>query len=91
MLMQNIVVLKHVAQILNEPVYIFGDDIKDYFNHFVNAPEESWKLNTIFLDDHDLEAEGDFKDARGNQINFVHEKRMGFGLHPNSNIAIAET
>ena len=38
--------LKHAAYLMGEPIYVFGDDAKDYFNHVVNAAEELWKMNT---------------------------------------------
>lgn len=70
---------------MSEPVYVFGDDAKDYFNHLVNAPEEEYKI-TIFLDAGDLLEEAVYVQDKGS-ITFISQRRMGFGLHPNSIIA----
>lgn len=78
--------MKRAAFVMHEPVYLFGDDVKDYFNHFVHAAEVLHLMNTIFLDDGDMEEEALFTQPEGSIV-FVHEKRMGFGLHPNSIIA----
>ena len=43
------------------------------------------KMNTIFLDSGDVE-DTTFSSPDGSLV-FVHEKRMGFGIHPNSMIA----
>lgn len=32
---RSLVVLQHAGYLMGEPVYVFGDDIKDYFNHFM--------------------------------------------------------
>ena len=73
MLMRDLVVLRRAARVLGEPLYLFGDDIKDYFMHVVNAQEELWKNNLLWIE--------------GDELVFVNEKRMGFGLHPNAGIA----
>ena len=44
-----VVVLRRAARLMGEPLYIFGDDVKDYFNHLENAPEELWKSVITFL------------------------------------------
>ncbi|MGA1354950.1 MAG: hypothetical protein ACO32I_09285, partial [Candidatus Limnocylindrus sp.] len=84
--MKSLLVLKRVGFLLKEPVYLFGDDVKDYFNHFVNAAEVLHHMNTVFLESDDLHAQTQSNHEAGALI-FVHEKRMGFGLHPNSVIA----
>ena len=56
--MRYLLVLRRVAHLLGEPLYIFGDDVKDFFNHFVHAPEVANHMNTIFLED--SEVDGDF-------------------------------
>ncbi|MGA1354809.1 MAG: hypothetical protein ACO32I_08575, partial [Candidatus Limnocylindrus sp.] len=43
-------------------------------------------MNTVFLETDDLRAQPHFTHEAGALV-FVHEKRMGFGLHPNSVIA----
>ena len=85
--MRILTVLKNAAHRMGESIYIFGDDVKDYFNHLVNAAEERWKINTIFLDGGAHLDEATFAAHDGSTLAFVHERRMGFGLHPNSNIA----
>ena len=85
--MKAMTVLKHLAHLIGEAVYIFGDDAKDYFNHLVNAGEELWKLNTIFLDGGQHLEASMYMARDGSKIAFIQERRMGFGLHPNSNIA----
>ena len=70
-----------------EPVYIFGDDLADYFMQLAHSPEETRKCNLVFI------AEGRdlpgalVRDAAGNSLEFTAEYRMGFGLAPNSKIA----
>ena len=34
---------------LGEPVYVIGDDFKDYFNQLAMAESELHKLNIVFL------------------------------------------
>jgi hypothetical protein len=85
MVMRNLVVLKRAAWLMGEPVYILGDDAKDYFNHLLNAAEERFKVNTVFLNEGDV-AMPEFS-TEGGSVTFISQKRMGFGLHPNSMIA----
>ena len=106
MVMRDLSILLRAGRVLREPVYLFGDDAKDYFNHFANAAEELWKMGTVFLGrDIDLldelaneasapdrpasetTASPAYQDEDGNHLLFVSERRMGFGLTPNSNIA----
>lgn len=83
--MRALVVLKRAAHLLQEPIYVIGDDVKDYFNMLVHASEDLHKMNTVFLNTDDIE-EPSFNSPEGGLV-FVHEKRMGFGIHPNSMIA----
>ena len=83
--MRALVVLKRAAFLLQEPIYVIGDDVKDFFNHLVHASEDLHKMNTIFLDAQDLD-HAEFETAEGALV-FIHGKRMGFGIHPNSMIA----
>ena len=88
---QDFAVLKRAGRLLNMPVYLFGDDVKDYFNHLENAPSELPLMNVVFLaEDDDLEADARrraYKDDAGNTLIIISERRMGFGIHPNSGIA----
>lgn len=84
--MRSLAVLRRAAHLMGEPVYLFGDDVKDYFNHFVHAAEIKHHVNTVFLDAGDLQDPPLYREA-GNTLVFVHEKRMGFGLHAYSIIA----
>lgn len=90
MLATNLAVLRAAAKRLNRPLYLFGNDIKNFFNHFENAPSELPLMDIIFLgEDGDLEAhERDRAFSQdGEHLVFVSERRMGFGIHPNSGIA----
>ena len=87
MLMRDLVVLRRAAHVLDEPVYLFGDDIKDWFNHMVNAAEELAKHNVIWVaDPHDLDTPSVIHNSAGEML-FISEQRMGFGVHPNSGLA----
>ena len=83
--MRALVVLKRAAFLLQEPIYLIGDDVKDFFNHLPHASEDLHKMNTIFLNADDID-DPKFSSTEGSLV-FVHEKRMGFGIHPNSMIA----
>ena len=48
-LQQNLAVLRAAAHHLGRPLYLFGNDIKDFFNHFENAPSELPLMNIVFL------------------------------------------
>ena len=82
-IMNDLTVLKRAAFLMGEPVYLLGDDFKDYFNQLESAPEELWKSGIAFLREDDAL---DTQYAPGTAV-FVSERRMGFGLHPNSNVA----
>lgn len=57
--MRSLLVLRRVAYLMQEPVYLFGDDVKDCFNHFVQAAEVLHLMNTIFIDNsNNIGAEG---------------------------------
>ena len=87
MVMRDLTVLKRAAQLMGEPVYLLGDDVKDYFNHLPNAAEELWKHNIAWIaHPNDLEVSSDIRKG-ADELLFVSENRMGFGVHPNSGIA----
>lgn len=89
-LASNLAVLKAAAVRLQMPLYIFGNDIKDFFNHLENAPSELPLMNLIYLGaDDDLAATDQLRafGKDGEHLVFVSERRMGFGIHPNSGIA----
>lgn len=79
-LMLALAVLCRAAHVLDAPIYVFSDDVKDYFNQLGMASSELWKLGIAFLED--LNAPPD--KAR---LVFVSEKRLGFGTHTASNTA----
>lgn len=85
--MRSLLVLKRAAYLMQEPVYLFGDDVKDYFNHFTHASEVLHHMNTIFLDTENTPASLQRYSHSSGSLVFVHERRMGFGLHPNSIVA----
>lgn len=87
----DLAVLRRAGKVLGMPVYLFGDDVKDFFNHMENSPSELPLMNIVFLGaDDDLAADARqraFKDDAGNTLIMISERRMGFGIHPNSGIA----
>ena len=90
MLSSNLAVLAHAARLLGEPLYLFGNDIKDFFNHLENSPSELPLMNIVFLSESDDLTPEQFTRAfkkDGEALVFVSERRMGFGIHPNSGIA----
>ena len=90
-LMRDLAVYHRASEILGEPVYLFGDDAKDYFNQLAMHPSELWKLGIVFLaDEGELLSGADDESllkAPGGRLVFVSEKRLGFGTHGASNLA----
>ena len=90
--MVSLAVLRRAAEVLGEPLYIFGDDAKDYFNQLAMATSELHKLGIVFLAhegdiDEALAAELAAPGASGARLVFVSEHRLGFGTHGASNLA----
>ena len=89
--MHDIAILRRASEMLGEPLYIWGDDAKDYFNQLAMASSELHKLGIIFLarDEDDLGVStSDFTPIHaGARLVFVSELRLGFGTHGASNIA----
>ena len=83
MVMRDMTILLAAARSLEEPVYIFGDDAKDYFNQLAIASEDWWKMGVVFIHADDIAAPR----SAGERIFFVSERRLGFGARPSSNIA----
>jgi hypothetical protein len=50
MVMRDLSILLTAARRLEEPLYIFGDDAKDYFNQLAIASEDWWKFGVVFID-----------------------------------------
>ena len=85
--MATFAILRHAAALLGEPLYLFCDDAKDYFNQLAMAPSELHKLGIVFIrDDADLRHETPSGRTPPSLI-FVSEKRLGFGTHGASNLA----
>jgi len=86
--MRDMAVLRRAAHVLGEPIYIFGDDVKDYFNQLAMAPSELWKLGVVFLrQGESLEPPPRYAAGAGDaRLIFVSEKRLGFGTHGASNL-----
>ena len=82
MMMLALAVLGRAAFLLGEPLYIFGDDAKDFFNQLAMAESELWKLNVVFVT-----APGDLEGASADELLFISERRLGFGTHGASNTA----
>ena len=76
--MRDIAVLRRAAHVLGEPIYVFGDDVKDYFNQLAMAPSELWKLGVVFLrQGEDLEPSPRYAAGEGDaRLIFVSEKRL---------------
>ena len=89
-IMHDLAYLKRVATRLRLPIYIFGNDVKDYFNHLENAVSELPLMNVAWIGDEELQADARqraYSDDAGNHLIFISERRMGFGIHPNSGCA----
>ena len=86
--MRDMAVLRRAAHVLGEPIYVFGDDVKDYFNQLAMAPSELWKLGVVFLrQGESLEPPPRYAAGAGDaRLIFVSEKRLGFGTHGASNL-----
>ena len=87
--MRDLSILKAAAHALQEPVYLFGDDAKDYFSQLAMAPEAWWQLGVVFLSAEQLaerHSSNSFRPVAG-ELYFVSERRLGFGVMPSSNIA----
>ena len=90
--MHDLACLKRTATRLQLPIYIFGNDVKDYFNHMENAISELPLMNVAWIGDEELSADARqraYSDGDGNHLIFISERRMGFGIHPNSGYAQA--
>ena len=90
-MMRDLVVLRHAAKILGEPLYVFCDDATDFFSQLALAPE-SWPLmGVIFLQGEEDVARVQHPLPLGSLepkgLLFISERRLGFGTHPASNIA----
>lgn len=81
-IMRDIAVLKRAAEVVQEPIYSFGDDAKDYFNQLAMACSELHKLGITFL-----AKGGEAPGVQADQLYFVSELRLPFGLHCASNVA----
>ena len=81
--MHDLSILLAAARQLDEPLYIFGDDAKDYFNQLAIASEDWWKLGVVFIHADDVANPR----PASERLFFVSERRLGFGARPSSNIA----
>ena len=90
-LIRDLAILKRAAWLLGEPLYVFGDDFKDYFNQLAMAECELHKLGIVFLQDGDdpemASGSAHVPTAEAGQLVFISELRLGFGTHGASNIA----
>ncbi|KAL3926769.1 MAG: hypothetical protein SGPRY_003147, partial [Prymnesium sp.] len=89
-LMRYLAVPGHAAAMLDEDIYVFGDDAKDYFNQMAMAVSELWKLNFVFLARKgDRSPSGEELQPPEGMSRLLHiaELRLGFGTHGASNIA----
>ena len=79
-LMWDLLILKHIGQVANQPVFVFADDFKDFFSQ-LKLRESSKPLSTSLL----VGLLGDTSDA--GQLAHVVEEVLGFGHYAASNIA----
>mgnify|MGYP002629316529 CR=1 FL=1 len=87
MVMRDLSILLCIAAATNEPVYLFTDDMADYFNQLRLAPEDEWKSVVVTL-----AQEGDpGYDARRPSLVYVNERVLGFGTLRSSNYAQRHT
>ena len=86
MVMAAITILLGAAELLGEPIYVFGDDAKDYFNQLALSSEDWAKMGVIFLHAEEVGGSGVEADP-ASRLFFVSERRLGFGAKPSSNIA----
>lgn len=87
-LMRMLAVLNRASVVLDELLYIFGDDsIKDFFNQLAVATPELWKLGILFLRHPQDLLEYSPTVVFGEKTLFISELRLGFGTHGESNIA----
>jgi hypothetical protein len=84
--MSDLSILLAGDRLLDEPIYVFGDDAKDYFNQLALAPEDWWKLGVVFIHA-DESSVCRAADSELGRLFFVSERRLGFGAKPSSNIA----
>ena len=85
--MNDLAILLAASKLLGEPIYIFGDDAKDYFNQLSISSEDWWKLGVIFLHPSDVGGETELGETARGRIFFVSERRLGFGAKISSNVA----
>jgi hypothetical protein len=81
--MQDLSVLSAAARLLDEPLYIFGDDAADHFNQLAVSSEDWNRLGVVFLHDEARVASSRPSD----RLFFVSERRLGFGAKVSSNYA----
>ena len=90
-LMRDLAVLSRAARVLGEPIYVFGDDAKDYFNQLAMASSELHKMGIVLLaedEDNIADTSSTITPSRGGvKLIFISELRLGFGTHGASNIA----
>lgn len=86
-LMRLLAVLNRASFVLQEPLYIFGDDIKDYFNQLAIATSELWKLGILFLRRPEDLLKYSTTPTFGENALFISELRLGFGTQGASTVA----
>jgi site-specific DNA-cytosine methylase len=73
-ILNNMAVLRYIGDLCGLVLYMFSDDLKDFFRQFAIHPSELWMLPFLWLG-----ADGEEE--------FIVEERMGFGLAHASNVA----
>ena len=82
--MRDLSVLLAAARLLEEPIYIFGDDARDHFNQLAISSEDWNRLGVVFLHE---PSESDPAASPQSRLFFVSERRLGFGAKISSNVA----
>lgn len=82
--MRDLSVLLAAARLLDEPIYIFGDDARDHFNQLAISSEDWNRLGVVFLH---RPSEDDLMASPQSRLFFVSERRLGFGAKISSNVA----
>ena len=86
--MRNLAILLHVASLTGEQVFLFTDDVADYFNQLRLAAEEEWKSVVVTLS---TPGDATYDVSRGPELRYVNERVLGFGTTRSSNYAQRHT
>ena len=86
-LVQDLAPLRHAASVLGEPLYIFNDDAKDFFNQLKLSREDYHKLCVAWLDLDFDSAETARPPGSSPPLRIIAERVLGFGCASATNVA----